>query len=306
MTDRVQDRDGTFSWGKECPDRYEIKLYFSNGVEYEVPKYVKEILCSYADLNVMTLEDYIWSKPQELERSLYKQTLDNLVKVEIRDKNDYMDRTLQRFVDKSVNKYLDKRSNLSKEQAILPESKGHAQIKNEVVNYLNKLGLEAYPEVIFYENALSDFYGWQERERRSKPDADGTLGFGSVGFGNYKQEYGQQIRVDVAGWITDYSRGEFLYPLIAVEIMYSSSLREEVMSLQRIHGRSAVYAVIVDALGQLYGEVSGIPVVSLDTFKRGIIKRIELVKDAINSGKDKIDIIDIGIRFNSSKYGPYD
>lgn len=38
MTDRVEDRDGSFAW--ECPERFGIKLYFSNGVEYEVPKYV--------------------------------------------------------------------------------------------------------------------------------------------------------------------------------------------------------------------------------------------------------------------------
>jgi hypothetical protein len=301
MTDRVEDRDGSFAW--ECPERFGIKLYFSNGVEYEVPKYVKEIICSHA--NKMTLEDYIWSKPQKLEGLLYKQTLDNLVKVEIRDKNDDMDRALQRFVDKGVNKYLDKRSNPSKERTKLPESKGHAQIKNEVVNYLEKLGLEAYPEVIFYENALPDFYEWQKQERRSKPDADGVFGFGSVGFGDYKQRYGQQIRVDAAGWI-DGSHGKFGYPLIAVEIMYSSSLREEVVGIKKIHGTGAVYAVIVDALGQLDGQVNGIPVVSLDAFKKGIIKRVELVRDAIKSGKNTNDIFEIGRKFNSLKCGAYD
>lgn len=67
MSDRVEDRDDTFQWGKECPDRYDITLYFSNDNRYIPPKYVKEIICSFAELNKMTLEDYIWSKPKELK-----------------------------------------------------------------------------------------------------------------------------------------------------------------------------------------------------------------------------------------------
>lgn len=301
MSDRIEDRDASFAWGKECPDRYEIVLYFSNGVEYDVPKYVKEIICSYAELNKKTLKDYIWSKPKELQGLFYNQTMDELVDVRINDKNDYMEKTLQRFVDGSVNKYLDKKSkNVAKGQAKLPESQGHIRVKNGVVEYLKSLGIEAYPEIVFYENALSDYYKWQSDERRSKPDDDGVFGYGSVGFGNFKQKYGQQIRADVAGWI-DNPNGRFDYPIIAVEVMKSSNLREEILNLKKIHGTSAVYTVIVDVYGELYGTINNIPIVSVEGLKKGIPKRIELVREAISAGKTNNEIFDIGTRFNVGK-----
>ena len=301
MSDRVEDRDGSFAWGKECPDRYEIKLYFSSGVvEYELPKYVKQIICTYAETNKLTLKDYIWSKPLELEHLLYRQTLGNLIDVKIYDKNDYMEKTLQRFVNRGVNNYLDKESKgISKGQAKLPESEGHIVVKKNIVEYLKSLGLEAYPEIVFYENALDDYYKWQRDERRNKPDADGVFGYGSVGFGNFKQKYGQQIRVDVAGWIAD-SYGKFEYPVLAVEVMKSSNLREEVNNLKKIHGLSVVFTVIVDAYGKLSGQINGIPVVSLDTFEKGIIKGIETVRVAINEGRNINDIFEIGRELNSS------
>ncbi len=74
----------------------------------------------------------------------------------------------------------------SKKNLKLPESQGHIQIKNEVVDYLRTIGIEAYPEVVFYENTLGDFYEWQRQEHRKNPDSDGIFGYGGVGFGNYK------------------------------------------------------------------------------------------------------------------------
>ncbi|EQB69315.1 MAG: hypothetical protein AMDU5_GPLC00004G0285 [Thermoplasmatales archaeon Gpl] len=301
MTDRLEDRDGTYVWSRECPDRYEIILYFRNGMTYDVPKYVKETICFYAELNKKTLKDYIWSKPKELQGLFYNQTMDNLVDVKIKDKNDYMEKTLQRFVDGSVNKYLDKKSkNIIKGQAKLPESEGHIKVKNDVVEYLKTLGVEPYPEIVFYENAFSDYYKWQREEWRSKQDADGVFGYGSVGFGNYKQTYGQHIKVDVAGWIDD-SYGKFDYPVLAVEVMKSSNLREEVNNLNKIHGSSVVFAVVVDAYGELSGQINGIPVVSLDTFKNGITKRIEMIRDAVKERKSLDEIFEIGKKFNTGK-----
>lgn len=40
--------------------------------------------------------------------------------------------------------------------------------------------------------------------------------------------------------------------------------------------------------------------------KKGIIKRVELVRDAIKSGKNTNDIFEIGRKFNSLKCGAYD
>jgi hypothetical protein len=188
----------------------------------------------------------------------------------------------------------------SEKNVRLPESQGHIRIKNEVVDYLRKIGIEAYPEVVFYENALSDFYDWQRKELRSKSDADGIFGYGSVGFGNFKQKYGQQIRADVAGWISN-PDGRFNYPIIAVEVMKSSSLREEILNLKKIHGLSAVYTVIVDVYGELYGTINNIPIVSMKDFEKGIPKRIELVRDAIIARKSEHEIFEIGRKFNAVK-----
>lgn len=303
MSDRVEDRDNSFAWGKECPDRYDIRLYFSNGSEYVAPKFVKEIICTYAELKKVTLEDYIWSKPKELQDVLYNGTLNDIVDVRISDKNDYMESTLQRFVDRSVNKYFNKKTKYTpKTQTKLPESQGHIQIKNDVVSYLMDIGLEAYPEVVFYESAPSDFYSWQRHERRKRAGSDGIYGFGNVGFGNYRQEYGQQVRVDVAGWMDD-SYGKFEFPIIAVEVMKSSSLREEVIGLNSlVSKRNVVYAIVVDAYGQMDGQVNGIPVVPFKDFKNGISKRIDLVKEALKEGKSYDEIFEIGRKFNSRKY----
>ena len=181
-----------------------------------------------------------------------------------------------------------------------PESQGHIRVKEEVVKCLREIGIEAYPEVVFYENALSDFYEWQRKKLGSKSDADGIFGYGNVGFGHYKQYYGQQVRVDVAGWLDD-SYGKFEYPVVAVEVMKSSKLQEEIMGLKKIHGLSVVYAVVVDALGLLNGQLNGIPVAPLDAFKNGIIWRIEMVKNSIKEGKRFSEILDIGRKFNIGK-----
>lgn len=294
MSDIVEDRGESFAWSKECPNRYEITLHFSNGVEFDVPKYVKDIICSNAELNRQTLKDYIWGKPKELQGFFYNQTLDNLVDVRINDKTDYMDKTLQRFVDRSVGKYLDKKNkNVAKGQAKLPESEGHIRVKNDIVEHLKSLGVETYSEVVFYENALSDYYKWQREERRNKPNAD-------VGFGNFKKGYGQQIKVDVAGWIGD-SDSQIDYPIIAVEVMKSSNLRDEVINLNKIHGLFSIFTVVVDALGELVGTVNNTPVLSLEEFKKGIPKRVELVREAISAGKGENEIFEIGRRFNTGK-----
>ena len=298
MSDRVEDRDENWSW--ECPDRYDITLYFSDGELYNVPKYVKKTICTFAERYKMTLMDYVLSKPKWLMES-HHINLDDLVDVKVSDKNDYMENTLQRLVDRSVNKYLNKKTRTSPAtQTRLPESQGHIQIKNEIVQYLKQIGVEAYPEVVFYENARYDFYDWQREELRNKSDADGISGYGNVGFGHYKQEYGQQIRVDVAGWI-DNSYGKFEYPVVAVEVMKSSKLQEEIIGLNKIHGSSAVYAIVVDAFGKMSGQVNGIPVVSLADFKNCIVDRIEMVKNAIKEGKKHNEIFDIGRKFNTCK-----
>lgn len=147
-----------------------------------------------------------------------------------------MENTFQRFVDRSVNKYLNTNTGTyHNTQTKLPESKGHIQIKNQVVGYLKQIGVEAYPEVVFYENAGYDFYDWQRQQLRNKSDIDGSFGYGNVSFGHYTQDYGQQIRVDVAGWIDDFY-GKFKYPVVAVEVMKSSKLQEEIIGLNKIHG----------------------------------------------------------------------
>ena len=290
MSDRVEDRDENWSW--ECPDRYDITLYFSDGELYNIPKYVKKTICIFAERYKMTLMDYILSKPKWLTES-HNINLDSLVDVKIKDKNDLMESTLQRFVDRSVNKLSKKIGTYPDTQTKLPESQGHFQIKNDIVQYLKRIGVEAYPEAVFYENAQYDFYDWQRQELRNKPDADGIFGYGNVGFGHYKQDYGQQIRVDVAGWIDD-SYGKFEYPVVAVEVMKSSKLQEEIIGLKKIHSSSVVYAIVVDALGRMNGQINGIPVVSLDAFKNGIVRRIEMVKNAIKEGKRLNEIFDIG------------
>lgn len=64
---------------------------------------------------------------------------------------------------------------------------------------------------------------------------------------------------------------------------------------------SVVYGIVVDALGLMNGQLNGIPVVSLNTFKNGIATRIEMVKNAINEGKKLSEIFDIGRKFNTGK-----
>lgn len=181
-----------------------------------------------------------------------------------------------------------------------PESKGHALVKNDAVEFLRSLGLEAYPEVVFYDGKVSsDFYEWQRNERRKNSGADGIFGYGSVGFGNYKPEYGNQIKSDVGGWID--GSLNFKYPIVSVEVMKSSNLREEVIKLNKIQDLYSVFTVIVDAFGELTGTVNNTPVVSLEGFKKGIPKRIELVKEAIVSGKSENEIFEIGRKLNVGK-----
>lgn len=294
MSDNVGDRDGTFRWGKECPDRYEIILHFSNGVEYNVPKYIKGIICSYAELYEITLNDYIWSKPKELLGLFSDQPLENLIEIEINDRTEHMEKTLERLVYRSVQKQSNKKiKNSGEVQTKLSESEGHFKLKNDIVDYLRTLDLEAYSEVVFYENAFGDYYKWQRGERKRNPNSD-------VGFGNFKQGYGQQIKVDVAAWINSSDR-RFDYPIVAVEVMKSSNLREEIVNLNKIHSMSSVFTIVVDAYGKLSGALNNTPVIRFDEFKRGITKRIELAREAISEGKSENKVFEIGKKFNVGK-----
>lgn len=301
MRDNMNKGNGSFEWSKECPDRYEITLYFSGGDIYEMPKYIKKIICTYVEAENKKLEDYIWEKPKELQKFIDKKKLDNLVDVKINDKTDYMKKTLQRFVDRSVNRYLDKKKENTQEgQMKLPESNGHMGIKNAVVEYLRSIGIETYPEVVFYENASRDYYKWQREQRRNKSYADGIFGYGNVGFGKYEEKYGKQIRVDVAGWISG-SNISFDYPIISVEVMKSSNLRDEITNLSTIFSRYSVFVAVVDAMGELSGVINNIPVTSLETFKKEAIKRLKLVREAIIAEKNENEIFNIGKKYNSNK-----
>lgn len=284
----------------ECADRYEITLIASDGSRFLIPKYVMKNICTYMNIAKMEPYDYIFAKPRELRDNLAYSNfeLDKLVDVKVIDKRSELDRPLQRFVDRSVQKYMSKqnsgRPNLRKKP---PESKGHALVKNEIVEFLRSLAMEAYPEVVFYDGKVyGDFYEWQRNERRKNPDADGVFGYGSVGFGNYKPEYGGQIKCDVAGWVGNSLN--FIYPIVSVEVMKSSNLREEVVNLNKIHGLYSVFTVIVDALGGLTGMVNNTPIVSLEGFKKGMPKRIRLAREAISAGKNEHEIFEIGRRFN--------
>ncbi len=307
MSDRVEDRDeleereDLFAWSGQCQERYEIILYFRNGVHYPVNKSYMKLICINAELNKMTLKDYILSKPKDLEYQLYNQTWNDLVDVKINDKNDYMEKTLRRFSDYSVNKHLHKQNNLrDSKQTRLPESEGHIKVKSDIVDYLKTLGVEAYPEVVFYENAPADYYKWQWNERKTKSDSDGIFGNGSVGFGKYKKGFGQQVRADVGVWINNVN-GCFDYPVIAVEVMKSSSLREEVSNLNKIYGINTVYTVIIDVYGELHGQINNIPIVSFEEFKNGIGKRIDLVKNSIRERKTTTEIFELGRKYNTGK-----
>lgn len=173
-------------------------------------------------------------------------------------------------------------------------------VKNQIVEFLRSLALEAYPEVVFYDGkAYSDFYEWQRIERRKNPNADGVFGYGGVGFGKYKPEYGGQIKSDVAGWVDNSLN--FSYPIISVEVMKSSNLRDEVINLNKIHGLYSVFTVVVDALGELAGALSDTPIVSLEGVKEWVPKRLGLVREAISAGKTDNEIFNIGRRFNVGK-----
>ena len=113
--------------------------------------------------------------------------------------------------------------NKFEKQTQLPESQAHLRIKNEIVNYFKEIGVEAYSEFVFYVKALSDFYEWEKQEKRRNPY--------SIILGHYKPGYGQEIRVDVAGFVDD-SRGKFAYPVVAVEVMQSSNLRDVINELK--------------------------------------------------------------------------
>ena len=63
-----------------------------------------------------------------------------------------MKQTLERLVDHSVRKYMNHnskpKSNVN--QLREPESQGHIGIKNDIVKFLRSIGVEAYPEIVFY------------------------------------------------------------------------------------------------------------------------------------------------------------
>lgn len=302
MRDEGEEMDGTFRWASECRDRYEITLLASDGNRFLIPKYVMKTICTYMEIAKMAPYDYIFSKPKELRDVLSYSNfdLDRLVDVRIVDTNEQMDRNMQRFVDKSVEKYMKRNVPKNRGTQKPPESKGHALIKTEIVEFLNGINIESYPEVVFYNGrVLKDFYEWQRAERKSKGNVDGIFGYGNVGYGNYKQDYGRQIKVDVAGWVDE--KYKFQYPIVAVEVMKSSNLREEINNLQEIHGVSSVFTVVVDAFGELNGTINNTPVVSVDNFKKGIMKRLELVKEALKAGKSESEIFEIGQSLNVGK-----
>ncbi|WP_148690051.1 hypothetical protein [Cuniculiplasma divulgatum] len=110
-------------------------------------------------------------------------SFDNLADVKIEDKNDLMDSNLHSLVDRSINKVNKKIGIYPNNQPKLPESLGHIQIKNEIVQNLKGIGIDTYPEVVYYENEQNDFYNWQRQELRNKLDGDGILGYGNVSFG---------------------------------------------------------------------------------------------------------------------------
>ena len=130
----------------------------------------------------MTLVDYIWSKLKWLQDN-HNISFDNLVDIKIEDKNDLMDSNLHSLVDRSINKVNKKIGIYPNNQPKLPESLGHIQIKNEIVQNLKGIGIDTYPEVVYYENEQNDFYNWQRQELRNKLDGDGILGYGNVSFG---------------------------------------------------------------------------------------------------------------------------
>ncbi len=302
MVDERDEMDGSFRWSGECPDRYEITLKFSNGLVYPLQKYVKEILCSEVEHARTTIKDYIWQKSENARRLLEdmgRYNLDELVDVVVEDRNQVMDRTIQRFVDRSVKKYMKKKNTINtNESKKPPESEGHISVKNQVVEFLRGIGIEAYPEVVFYTGKVyADYYEWQRTERRKETSLDGIFGYGNVGFSKYKPEFGNQIKADVAGWLDESFK--FKYPVIAVEVMKSSNLREEIVNLNEIHGVSCVFAVVVDALGKLHGAINNIPVVSLEEFKRGFVTRLNLVKESLTEGKSESEIFNIGKKNNA-------
>ena len=82
----------------------------------------------------------------------------------------------------------------------------------------------------------------------------------SIISGHYKPGYGQEIRVDVAGFVDD-SLGKSQYPVVAVEVMQSSNLRDEINGLKKLHGVSVVYTAVVYVYGSLNGQINETPVV---------------------------------------------
>ncbi len=68
---------------------------------------------------------------------------------------------------------------------------------------------------------------------RNRKNANYIFGFDNDGFVHYKRNHGQQVMVDVAGWI-DESYDKFQYPEIEVEIMMSSNLRDQISN----HGQA--------------------------------------------------------------------
>ncbi|MCL5989794.1 MAG: hypothetical protein M1166_05650 [Candidatus Thermoplasmatota archaeon] len=292
--------------GYGCRDDIaDIYVSFPDGQTYPVYKTWIDLLCKQMAgegyQNVEDVEEWIMNGCTLQDLSNYLGLIETPKERPLEVKVVWLGQEMMNFAKRVVkDKYRLNTRVKSEKYRKLPESQGHIRVKNEVVDYLKTIGIEAYPEVVFYENALSDFYDWQRKELRSKLDADGIFGYGNVGFGHYKQDFGQQLRVDVAGWIDD-SYGKFEYPIVAVEVMKSSKLQEEIMGLNKIHGSSVVYAIVVDALGLMNGQINGIPIVSLDAFKNGIVKRIEMVKNAIKEGKRLNEIFDIGRKFNTGK-----
>ncbi|WP_148690050.1 hypothetical protein [Cuniculiplasma divulgatum] len=83
--------------------------------------------------------------------------------------------------------------------------------------------------------------------------------------------------------------------------MKSSILQEEIIGLDKIHGSSVVYIIVVDALGLMNRQFNGIPFVTYDGFKNCIAKRVEIEKNAIQEDKKLKEILDIDWKFETSK-----
>lgn len=305
MSDWIGEEDESLRSPKDCRDRFEITLRFSDANKYTLNKDEKEITCRFAelariDLNRNGIKDYLLSRPDFLRRfveigSTTGISCDKLVDVEITDKMDYYRKTLQRFAKRPLTQTQFQWGDAVtvKKRTSPSESDSHKMVKSQTTSFLEEIGIEAYTEVVFYPNAGEDFYKWQRRERRQHPDKE------TVAYRNSKEKFGRQIEVDVTGWLGEAYK--FQYPVVAIEVMKSSNLRDEVNNLMEIWGRGTVFSAVVDVYGELGGQINNIPIIPLEIFESGIPKRIQLIKEAIGAGKSQKEIFELGKKYNVGK-----